>query len=83
MFSPASQTGFDFNENVKLGTAQNFNELIEGGGKSLVMFFAPWCGHCKSAKPYFNDAATKLDKEKGQLIAVDCTIYKGKFQQNC
>eukprot|EP00163_Fabomonas_tropica_P008460 TRINITY_DN1813_c0_g1_i9.p2 TRINITY_DN1813_c0_g1~~TRINITY_DN1813_c0_g1_i9.p2 ORF type:complete len:487 (+),score=93.92 TRINITY_DN1813_c0_g1_i9:662-2122(+) len=42
---------------------------------SLVMFYAPWCGHCKAAKPHFQAAADKLKEEgvRTKFVAVDCT----------
>ena len=56
----------------------NIDNLI-GKEKTLVMFYAPWCGHCKVAKPEFN-AASILRKD-GHYAAVDCTQRKALCEE--
>jgi protein disulfide-isomerase-like protein len=41
-------------------------------GPVFVMFYAPWCGHCKTAKPEFISAAKKLSAAGHKLRMVDC-----------
>ncbi|XP_075149520.1 protein disulfide-isomerase A5 [Haematobia irritans] len=53
----------------------NFSTTLKRKKHALVMFYAPWCGHCKSTKPEFNAAAKALkDDSRMILAAVDCTL---------
>ena len=58
-------------------TGSNF-DMIKDKSAALVMFYAPWCGHCKKAKPSFQAAADKLPDPKKILAAVDCTSSENK-----
>ena len=59
-------------------TASSFLTFVKSKGFTLVMFYAPWCGHCKKAKPEFEKAADELkDVEIKALAAVDCTKHMG------
>ncbi|KAK6181655.1 hypothetical protein SNE40_009469 [Patella caerulea] len=59
-------------------TDENFKPVLKKKKHALVMFYAPWCGHCKKAKPEYMAAATKLkDDAKVAFTAVDCTTQSG------
>ncbi|XP_027020414.1 protein disulfide-isomerase A5 [Tachysurus fulvidraco] len=60
-------------------TDESFDTFLEEHPSVLVMFYAPWCGHCKKMKPDYDEAAEILNKEAdspGVLAAVDATIHK-------
>jgi len=56
-------------------TAVNHNEFIETKDSNvLVMYFAPWCGHCKVLMPVWEDLAAKY-KDKGVRVGkMDATM---------
>ncbi|XP_023325871.1 protein disulfide-isomerase A5 isoform X1 [Eurytemora carolleeae] len=56
-------------------TDATFDEFLANEPSALIMFYAPWCGHCKRAKPHFVTASARMKKEgiAGKLAAVDCT----------
>ncbi|CAN9498488.1 unnamed protein product [Ophioblennius macclurei] len=60
-------------------TDESFDGFLEEHPAALVMFYAPWCGHCKKMKPEYDQAAEILNKgsdSPGVLAAVDTTVHK-------
>lgn len=49
-----------------------FNTLRNSGASMSVVFYAPWCGHCKNLKPEYAKAGAELDGII-DLYMVDCT----------
>ncbi|VDK42292.1 unnamed protein product [Anisakis simplex] len=57
---------------------EKFDAFMASHSSVLVMFYAPWCGHCNKAKPEYMAAAEMLKKDKidGVLAAVDATVHR-------
>ncbi|KAL3319272.1 hypothetical protein Ciccas_002060 [Cichlidogyrus casuarinus] len=58
----------------------SFKSLIDKPeSASLIMFYAPWCGHCTSAKPEFAKAAKALEYDPNVNFAmINCEDDKNK-----
>ncbi|KAL5611623.1 hypothetical protein BROUX41_000794 [Berkeleyomyces rouxiae] len=52
----------------------NFDDVVLKSGKpTLVKFFAPWCGHCKTLAPVYEELASGYEhaNDKVQIAKVD------------
>lgn len=57
----------------------NFDDVVLKSGKpTLVEFFAPWCGHCKTLAPIYEDLAFNFEhaKDKVQIAKVDADAQR-------
>lgn len=68
---------FQGSNEILLLTDSNFEEVIKREPSLLIMFYAPWCGHCKNMKPEFAKAAQLLAEENisAKVAALDCTVH--------
>ena len=67
---------FDKNTKVVQLDKDNFNkEVVESDDLWLILFYAPWCGHCKAFHPEFEKVA-KATKGVFKIGAVNCENEK-------
>lgn len=60
-----------------LELSDKFAEVRKEGGHWLVMFYAPWCGHCKRLEPVWGHVAQTLYKTNIRVGRIDCTRFTG------
>eukprot|EP01006_Ploeotia_vitrea_P062735 TRINITY_DN84316_c0_g1_i1.p1 TRINITY_DN84316_c0_g1~~TRINITY_DN84316_c0_g1_i1.p1 ORF type:complete len:454 (-),score=21.94 TRINITY_DN84316_c0_g1_i1:149-1387(-) len=67
-------------KNVHQLTDNNFGQTVEADSKAwFVMFYAPWCGHCKRLKPIWANLSEHEGLAAGRgmnLGMLDCTTWK-------
>jgi len=54
---------------VEMLNDTKFNKTIGGDKNVLVAFTAPWCGHCKTLAPIYEDVAADFANEENVVIA--------------
>lgn len=59
------------NSKVLQLTTQDFNSTLTLYENVLVMFYAPWCGHCQDMKEDF-EKASKLLNDNATFANIDC-----------
>ena len=70
------EADFPIENNITVLTEATFDKAISLYDHILVMFYAPWCGHCKKFKPELEKAAEVLRKENLIVAKVDATVEK-------
>ena len=48
--------------------------------REIILFYAPWCGHCTKMKPYFDAVAKKFSHHN--FCKVDCTKKENQIIQS-
>lgn len=48
---------------------------VKHEGQWLVMFYAPWCGHCKRTEPIWGHVAQALVNTNVRVAKIDCTRF--------
>lgn len=61
-------------------TEENFEKYVSLGNH-FVKFYAPWCGHCQSLAPIWQDLSSHYKAEPDVSIAkIDCTQHRSICQ---
>jgi len=60
---------------VKVVVGKTFDKIVNDPEKDVfIEFYAPWCGHCKTLEPKYDELARKLKHNDGLVIAkIDAT----------
>ena len=55
--------------------AETLEDELSSGKKTLVMFYADWCGHCKKLKPVWDETAKEVNESEdspAKMVKVNC-----------
>ena len=76
--SIAAAEDWQYEESVAVLDENNFDAFITSQKYTIVEFYAPWCGHCKSLAPEWAAAAGKTRKLNPAVILakVDADQHK-------
>lgn len=67
---------------AKALTARTFLKNVGANDASLVEFYAPWCGHCKTLEPEYKQVAAKFEgNQRFGVYKVDATAQLALAQK--
>lgn len=76
--NPENNENKESKTNVVVLNESNWDStLLENDKAALVLFYAPWCGHCKNVMPEYDMASIKLN-----TINSYCNLYKIDATEN-
>merc|ERR1711981_626997 len=64
-------------------TAKNYKSHVDGTKDAFIKFYAPWCGHCKTLAPKWEEMAEEFKNDDSMVIAhynVDSNDLPGGFE---
>ena len=82
-FAAVSEASDDASDVVAY-TADNFKDEV-AKSNNFVMFYAPWCGHCKRLHPTWDELAKKFNTDDASEVViakVDCTVETSVCSDN-
>ncbi len=81
LISLTTSVNYPKENNVIVLTDSTFLKALDEYENLMVLFYAPWCGHCKKFHPEYEKAASSLQKENIYLAKVDAESNKKLSEQ--
>lgn len=77
IFTSSSFITFINGEVVEITNEKSYQDFLTDNPVSIIKYFAPWCGHCKSLAPTWEEYGKQEDKDY-KVAKVDCTTEANK-----